>query len=217
MSLLQGCVVECVLNLPVFSMFEIATVLFITLDTDSGGLCCIQLGAHRISHLEKADAALFFGARAAFPRCHCFRFHLGEASRPHISSFFFFFGGFVCFAVNPLRCVCVVFGLFEVWGELKPFLDHGGHRGSRLDSAAPDCPALCSSEQRVRHIKERHAAYCWSGKKWPEGSPLEQMRPLLYDCFAWCLLKSKARFCVLETQSFLVVMTVCSFSAHLWD
>lgn len=46
-------------------------------------------GAHRISHLEKADVRSF-GARAVFPRCHCFRFHLREDSRLHTSPFFFF-------------------------------------------------------------------------------------------------------------------------------
>ena len=56
-------------------------------------------GAHRISHLEKADVR-FFGARAAFPRCHCFRFHLREHSRLHTSLSFLFF-----FALQPLRWV----------------------------------------------------------------------------------------------------------------
>lgn len=217
MSLLQGCVVECVLNLPVFSMFEIATVLFLHVGYWLRGIVLHAAGG--ASHFTSGESrcCAFFWSSRCVSALSLFPFPPRRSlTPPHIFFFFFFFEGLF---VSPwIRyVVCVVFGLFEVWGELKPFLDHGGHRGSRLDSAAPDCPALCSSEQRVRHIKERHAAYCWSGKKWPEGSPLEQMRPLLYDCFAWCLLKSKARFCVLETQSFLVVMTVCSFSAHLWD
>lgn len=216
MSLLQGCVVECVLNLPVFSMFEIATVLFLHVGYWLRGIVLHAAGG--ASHFTSGESRCCAFLELAL-RFRAVIVSVSTSEKPHAPTYlFFFFFGEGLF-VSPWICyvVCVVFGLFEVWGELKPFLDHGGHRGSRLDSAAPDCPALCSSEQRVRHIKERHAAYCWSGKKWPEGSPLEQMRPLLYDCFAWCLLKSKARFCVLETQSFLVVMTVCSFSAHLWD
>lgn len=148
MSLLQCCVVGCVLNLPVFSMFKIATVLFLKLDTGPGGLCCMQLGAHRISHLEKADAALFWSSRCV-SALSLFPFPpRRRLTPPHL----FFFGCLVCLFRRESVTLCVVFGLFEVWGELKPFLDHGGHRGSRLDSAAPDCPALCSSEQRVRHL-----------------------------------------------------------------
>lgn len=132
-------------------------------------------GAHRISHLEKADVRSF-GARAVFPRCHCFRFHLREDSRLHTSPFFFCFVFLLWVRYTGLR-TCLKF-----WGEFRSFFfflffsNHGGHRGSRLEPAAPVGPALYSSDQRVRHLTERLAAYCWSGKKWPEESPLRRTK-----------------------------------------
>lgn len=55
----------------------------------------------------------FFGTGAAFPRCHCFRFHLGEASRPHTGFFCW-----VCFAVKPLHSV-KLWTFSGLKGELK--------------------------------------------------------------------------------------------------
>lgn len=121
--------------------------------------------------LHKTDVALFSLFRA-FPRCHhCFRFHLvEEASRPHIIFFLL-----LCLVVKPLLSPLRFLRCF-----IKPsFLrHHGGHRGTRLQSAAPECLALRSSKQRVRNLQERHAAHRRSGKK-PEESLVEQMKPLL--------------------------------------
>lgn len=93
---------------------------------------------------------------ALFPRCHCFRFHPREASRPHISFFL------LSIQFATLGVVWPVWSLRRV----QILFQNGGHRGSRLGSAAPGCPALGSSEQRVRLLEERNAAYCWSGEKW---------------------------------------------------
>lgn len=181
------------------------------LDTGgSGGLCCLQLGGRRISHLEKADVALFFFFWCS--RCvsalSLFPFPPPRSLTPPLFCFVLF-----CRASATLR------GVWTFWSlrKVATFFDHGGHRGSRLESAAPVSFTLSSSEQRVRHLKERHAAYCWSGKKWPEESLLRQMKLLTVQMFRPMLTKVEAR-CILETfiSCFLIVVTaVCSFSAHL--
>lgn len=61
----------------------------------------MQLGGIAF-HIWGKQMLRFLGAeRAAFPRCHCFRFHLPEASRLLISSSFFS----VCLESGTLRAV----------------------------------------------------------------------------------------------------------------
>lgn len=85
----------------------------------------------------------------------------------------------------PIRYVTFSSLLSEALAEFNTFFsEHGGHRGSQLDAAAPDTdsPLLDSTEQRVCLIEERHAAYCWSGKKWPKEEIRKQMKVLVYHC-----------------------------------
>lgn len=158
MSLLQGCVVECVLNLPVFSMFEIATVLFLHVGYWLRGIVLHAAGG--ASHFTSGESrcCAFFGARAAFPRCHCFRFHLGEASRPHISFFFFFFlWGFVCFAVNPLRCVC---GVWTIWSLRRVETLSRPWGTSRLPTRLGRARLSCSLFFRAKSSPHQGKACC---------------------------------------------------------
>lgn len=97
-------------------------------------------------HIWRKQMLHFF---AAFPRCHCFRFHLREASRLHTHRLSFLF------------CLSLVVCWFLFC------YNHGRHRGSQPEPAAPERPSLGSPEQRVRLLQERNAAHCWSGKKWP--------------------------------------------------
>lgn len=68
-------------------------------------------------HIWKKQMLHFLGARAAFPRCHCFRFHQREAQRLRIS----------LFVLNPLRCIVVrttlefqeSFYLFPTMGDIE--------------------------------------------------------------------------------------------------
>lgn len=162
---MQGCVQPRSLGCLLFALFS-----HFKLDRggSGGGLCGMQLrmraractreggmgvvSGHRISHLEKADAAFFWSSRCV-SALSLFPFPARSSLTPPRVVFFF--------ALIPLL-YCPK--LEESWSRLFE-LDHGGHRGSRLDSAAPDSPALDSSDQRVRHLQKRHAAYCWSGKK----------------------------------------------------
>lgn len=85
---------------------------------------------------------------------------VSTSEKPHAPTFF-------CFAVNPLHSVkfwslsSLKRSFLSSFFFLPPslLLDHGGHRGSQLDRAAPHRSAVGSPEQRVRHLQERHAAY----------------------------------------------------------
>jgi len=144
-------------------------------------ICSWGRGAYRISHLEKADVTLL-GSSRCVSALSLFPFPPTRSPTPaHI---------FVRVESVTLHCSPDYFG---VSGEFLSFSNHGGHRGSQLESAAPECSTLCSPEQRVRLLKERNAAYCWSGKKLPEGSLRKQMELLLCHCFAKYAQTPKAR------------------------
>lgn len=126
--------------------------------------------AFHISHLEKADVALFGSARYV-SALSLFPFPPPRSlTPPHIFVY--------CLQTVELH---LVWDTFSRWG-VNFLLNHGGHRGSQLEPAAPEYLTLRSSEQRVRFFKERNAAYCWSGKKWVEESLLKHMILLLNLC-----------------------------------
>lgn len=134
---------------------------------------------HRISHLEKADVALF-GSSLWVSALSLFPFPPPRSlTPPHIYVF--------CLQSVTLR---VVWAIWSLWG-VNLLFNNGRHRGSQLEPAAPEYFTLHSSKQRVRLFKERNAAYCWSGKKWAEESLLKQMILLLNHC--WVRTKVKPR------------------------
>lgn len=135
---------------------------------------CVCGGAF---HIWTKQMLLFLDALAAFPRCHCFRFHQrGAASRLRKPLW-------VCLLLWIL-CAPQYFGLSGVFQISDSFLNfispppnHGRHRGSRHQPPAPERPPLGAAEQRVRLLEERNAAHRWSGKKRAAGSLLRQMKP----------------------------------------
>lgn len=155
---------------------------------------CVQLGASHFTSGESRCCASFFLALALhFRACHCFRFHLREASRLLISHL----SVCVCLFCTKIAAVLVVWAARS--SRSFSFHNNGGHRGSQLEPAAPGCPEVHSSQQRVRHIQERNAAYCWSGKKWPD-EPGQQIWAPVDRCFTkgaelWVVSGSFGRHC----------------------
>lgn len=147
-------------------------------------------------HIWRKQMLRFFfsGARAAFPSLSLFPLPPQRSlTPPHIS----------------FECVCVclfctkIAAVLVVWAARSSrsfsFHNNGGHRGSQLEPAAPGCPEVHSSQQRVRHIQERNAAYCWSGKKWPD-EPGQQIWAPVDRCFTkgaelWVVSGSFGRHC----------------------
>ena len=163
------------------------------------GLCSMQLcvcGGGRIAfHIWRKQMCAFLELALRF-RAVIVSVSTSEKTHAstHLSLFCFF-------ALNPLRWV---WDLSEVLRRVQIIFfffffssNHGGHRGSRLEPATPVGPALYSSDQRVRHLTERLAAYCWSGKKWPEEeSSLRRAKLFLCCCFRLMRTQVEAR-CVL--------------------
>lgn len=111
-------------------------------------------GSHFTSGARRCCVFFLFFSLVITLRFRAVIVSVSTPEKPHASTLFFFWGGEVCF-----YRASVTFGPSEVRGKVAPFFDHGGHRGSRRDSAAPDGFPLGSSEQRVRHLQERHAAH----------------------------------------------------------
>ena len=135
------------------------------------------------SHFTSGESrcCTFLGAGAAFPRCHCFRFHLREASLtpPHLFSF--------CFALNPLRYV--EFGRSEVWGEFKSFPAMGDIEAP--ESSRPRQTVLMSVLPSKEFATSRKGMLLIGEVVRNDQRNLNQMKLLLCHCSAWCARKSK--------------------------
>lgn len=135
------------------------------------GIWGVRRGASIVSHLESSSRCCAFLQQR-------FRAVIVSVStsdqKPHAPVFFpvFFSFLFVCVFAHVVFLFFSLSFPFEEKSFLESSqtlrgisrLDHGGHRGSRLDAAEPECPAGGHAEQGVRHLQERHAAHRWSGK-----------------------------------------------------
>lgn len=119
-------------------------------------------GAHRISHLEKADVRSF-GARAVFPRCHCFRFHLREDSRLHTSPFFFCFVFLLWVRYTGFRTCLKFWGEFRSFFFLSFFLQPWGTSRipTRTGRASRSCSLFFRPKSSPPHGKARCLLLKW--------------------------------------------------------
>lgn len=184
----------------------------------SWGVC--GWGRRIALHIWRKQMLRFFGARSAFPRCHCFRFHLREASRLHISlslsltNFFFLVLSIIryvawtfCWTIWTLR-VKIFFFFLRTMGDIEA-PDSNRPRQTVLMSILPSKEFATSRKGMLligEVVRNEQRNNLWN--KW--NCPCAIVSP-------WCAQKSKraAFWRLLSYLTVIVAVAMCGFNACL--